>query len=214
MIRGLIVSGLVAAATAQASAATVREARVTVVFSDGGCDVRSRFVIDTADPAVVEHRLMTRGGSVPRFVVLGGIAQRAEVAGRTVRLPISLAGSGRNEYSVRFHVALAADTGHRCPLLVPEAPTDGAERSIRLDVEVPAGAAVLPGAFPSLTWTDRRGTVAISHLPSFVRVPHAAPGARLTWVDRLDVRKLIDGAAVTAVSVSTLAWIALRRRRR
>jgi hypothetical protein len=213
VIRIACVCGLVVAAfTARAEAATLRDARVTVVFSSAGCDVTSRFVVDTSEPEVVDHHVMLSSDAMPRFVVLGAIAGQASVVGRTARVPMSLTGSGRNEYSVRYSIALPLAARDRCPMLVPGAPTDGVTRGVRLEVEVPAGASRLPGEFPAFAWDGARGAVAISHMPSFVRIPHLPEGSAVTWRDRVDVRRILDAAAVTIIGVSTLAWVALRRR--
>lgn len=214
MIRAAIAGGLVAAGLATpAAAAVVREARVTVVFSPGACDVTTRVAIDTVEPGVIEHRLMIDRPDPPGFVVVGGIAGRTDVVSRTARLRISIAGSGRNEYTVRYRAPLADGPTQRCPLLVPGVPTDGVSRGVRLDVEVPDGATVLPGQFPAFTWNDRRGSVTIGHMPAFVRVPHLPRGAPVTWRDGLDVERLVDTGAIAVIGASTLAWIARRRRR-
>lgn len=209
----MLVCVAVVAASAPAAAATLRDARVTVVFGPGGCDVTSRFAIDTAEPAVVGHRLMVASRAVPKFVVIGGLAGVAEAIATSVRLPVSLAGSGRNEYSVRYHASLADATDGRCPLLVPDVPTDGVTRSVLITVDVPAGATALPGGFPAFAWHNGRGTVTISHIPSFVRVRYASPGAAIAWRDTLDPARVIDVIAVSTITVSTLAWVVLRRRR-
>jgi hypothetical protein len=203
----------VAASTAPAAAATLRDARLTVAFAPGGCDVTSRFVVDTADPAVVEHRLMVSSGAVPEFAVVGGIAGRADLIARSARLPVSLTGSGRNEYSVRYHASVDEAADGRCPLLVPHVPTDGVARSVLITADVPDDAAVLPGGFPAFDWRDRRGTVRISHIPSFVRVRYAPRGAAIAWHDTLDPARVVDVLAVSAIGISTLGWVLLRRRR-
>jgi hypothetical protein len=195
-----------------ADAATMRDARVAIVFTSGACEVMSRFVVDTPDPVVVDHHLLLTGNEAPRFVVLGAIAGHTNVVGRTARVPISLTGSGRNEYSVRYSVAVPRAAGDRCPLLVPAAPTDGVSRGVHLQVEVPAETSRLPGEFPAFAWDGVRGAVAISHLPSFVRVPHVARGTAVTWRDTVDLRRILDVAALAIIGASTLAWIVVRRR--
>jgi hypothetical protein len=191
----------------------MRDARVTIVFSPGGCDVTSRFVVDTAEPAIVEHHLLVTGTAAPRFVVLGAIVADTNVVGRTARVPVSLTGSGRNEYSVRYAVRLPAAARDRCPLLVPAAPTDGVSRAVQLEVEVPPESNRLPGEFPAFAWEGGRGAVTISHMPSFVRIPYVARGTPVTWRETIDVRRIVDVAALAIIGVSTLAWAALRRRR-
>jgi hypothetical protein len=195
-----------------AQAATMRDARVTIVFSPGACTVTSRFVVDTAEPVLVDHHLRLSGELVPRFVTLGAIAGETRVVGRTVRVPMSLTGSGRNEYSVRYSVMLPAAARDRCPLLVPAAAADGVSRVVHLEAEVPDGAKRMPGEFPAFAWQGSRGAVTIGHMPSFVRIPHVAPGTPVTWRDTVDVRRIVDVAAVAIIGVSTLAWMALRRR--
>jgi hypothetical protein len=204
----------VMAASLPAAAATVRSARVSIVLSPGACEVTSRLVVDTADPIVLEHRVMLPGGrEVPTFVVIGGLAGEPDTAGRTVRLPISLTGLGRNEYTVRYRIAAPAGPPERCPLLVPFVPTDGVTRAVSIEVEVPAGATRLPGEFPAFTWSGQRGTVVVGHLPSFVRVPYAPRGVAIGWRDTLDARRVIDALALVVIAMSTAAWVALRRRR-
>jgi hypothetical protein len=203
-----------AAAPAAAGAAVLREARVSVVYSTGACDVMSRFVIAAAGHEVVEHRLMLGDGGAPEFAAVGARLARPEIVGRTVRLSISLTAAGANEFTVRYRVVPAGGAAlDRCPLLVPSAPTDGVSRAVRIDVEVPRGGTRLPGEFPAFTWNENRGVVAIGHLPSFVRVPHAPPGAAIGRRETFDFRRVLDLTAVAAVAVSTLAWIAFRRRR-
>jgi hypothetical protein len=214
MIRVACVWGAVAAAVpAAALAGTVRDAGISVVFSARGCDVTSRFVLDTSQPEIVEHRLMLSGGEPPDFVVLGAVGGRAEIVGRTARLPISITGAGRNEYHVRYSASPPGGAPDRCPLLVPSAPTDGLTRAVRIDVEVPVGTRRLPGEFPAFTWTGRRGAVSIGHMPSFVRVPHVAQDAPVAWRRTLDIRRMIDFAAMATIALTTVGWIARRRRR-
>jgi hypothetical protein len=199
---------------ADAAAATVRSARVSIVFSPQACEVTSRLVIDTAEPEVVEHRLLlAQRSGLPEFVVVGALAGDSDTIGSTVRLPVSLTGSGRNEYTVRYRVALSNAAHGQCPLLVPAAPTDGISRAIRLEVDMPADATRLPGAFPALSWDERRGTVTIGHMPSFVRVPFATRGAALGWRETFDVRRAMDVSAVVTIGIATAAWAALRKRR-
>jgi hypothetical protein len=213
MMRIACVCAIVAAVVpAGAAAATMRDARVTIVFSRGACDVTSRFVVDTPEPVIIDHHLLSSSNEAPRFAVLAAVAGQTTIVGRTARVPISITGSGRNEYTVRYAVTLPAAAGHRCPLLVPAAPTDGLRRAVHLEVEVPADTTRLPGEFPAFAWDGMRGAVTISHVPSFVRVPHVAAGTAVTWGDTVDVRRIVDIAAFAIIGVSTLAWIALRRR--
>ena len=172
----------------------------------------SRFVVDTADPAIIDHHVLSTGDVAPRVTVLGAIAGETSIVGRTARVPLSLTGTGRNEYSVRYAVTLPAAARDRCPLLVPAAPTDGVSRTVRLEVDVPREASRLPGEFPAFAWDGLRGAVTIGHMPSFVRVPHVAPGAPVTWRDTFDVRRAVDVFALAIIVISTLAWTALRRR--
>jgi hypothetical protein len=193
--------------------ATLREARIAIVFSPSACDVTARYVVDTADPAIVEHRLML-GGSVapPDFAVIGSVAGNAQIIGNTARVPISVVGSGRNEYSVRYRFTSNGAPVDRCPLLVPSAPTDGLRRSVTIDVRLPSDATRLPGEFPLLAWEGLRGAVTLGHVPSFVRAPHVQQGERPGWRERLDARRVVDVTAVLAIAVSTAVWIALRKR--
>jgi hypothetical protein len=200
--------------TAQgAGAATLREARVAIAFSPAACDVTTRFVVDSAAPSMVEHSVMVdMSADAPAFTVIGAVTGDAITAGRTVRLPISLTGMGRNEYTVRFRLAIDA-RGGKCPLLVPSVATDGLSRSIAIEVALPSGSMRLPGEFPSFTWSGNHGRVTLGHLPSFVRVPVAPSGAALTWRDRIDSRGILDAAAIVTIIAGTLAWATLRRAR-
>jgi hypothetical protein len=206
-------AAVVFALPAAALAGTVRDARIAVVFSAHRCDVTARFVLDTSQPEIVEHRLLSSGGQAPEFAVLGGLAGGVEIVGRTVRLPVSIAGSGRNEYLVRYSAALPPADPERCPLLVPSAPTDGVTRAVRIEVELPSDTRRLPGEFPAFTWSGRGGVVTIGHMPSFVRVPHVAQDAPVAWRRTLDVRRTIDFAAMATIALTTVGWIARRRRR-
>lgn len=199
-------------AAATLSKATLREARVAVVSSPGACDVTSHLAIDTAEPAFVDHRLML--GDEPRppeFVVLGALAGQAGTIGRTASLRVSLTGTGRNEYTVRYRVTPHGARQDRCALLVPSVPTDGLSRAVSIAVDVPRGATRLPGEFPAFTWDNERGRVTLGHMPAFVRVPLAMAGAPVRSIDALDVRRAIDVAAMLAIGVATLAWATLRR---
>ncbi len=155
---------------------------------------------------------MVRDGEVSGVVVVGAIAGPIQMEGPTARLPVSLTGPGRNEYIARYRIRTAEGAIDRCPLLVPSVPTDGVSRSVRIDVEVPQGATVLRSAFPAFTWKDRRGSVTIGHIPSFVRVPHAPRGVPVAWRDTVDPARVVDAAALSTIGLSTLAWIVLRRR--
>ena len=209
MLKQLIPAALIAALPLPVSGAAVRDARITVVWSSGACDVTSRFVVDTAAPAVVEHHvLLDDDRRAPAFAVVGALAGQEVVAGRTVRVPISVTGAGRNEYTVR-HRASARD---RCPLIVPALPTDGLNRAVSIEVGVPAGATRLPGAFPAFTWNGPQGRATLGHIPSFVRVPHAGPETPPAWRDRFDLRRAIDIAALASIGIGTLGWLMLRKR--
>lgn len=156
--------------------------------------------------------MLNPGRAAPEFAVIGGMAGEAETIGRTARVPISLTGSGRNEYSIRYRVAVPGSVVDRCPLLVPSAPADGVTRAVRIEVDLPADARRLPGEFPAFAWDEQHGAVTVGHMPSFVRVPYVPGGAPLTWRDTLDTRRVIDIAALVAIGMSTAAWVALRNR--
>lgn len=199
--------------TRAAAEPTLRDARVAIVLSNEGCDVTSRFVIDTADPQVVDHRLMLGDRDTrPTFVVVGAVVHQDDTVGRTARLLISLTGSGRNEYTVRYRVGLADARVDRCPLLVPATPTDGLTRSVTIVVDVPRGAMKLPGEFPAFTWDGQKGRVMLGHLPAFVRVPLAASQTALSWRETLDVRRVIDISALVVIAFGTVGWMTFRRR--
>ena len=196
-----------------AAAATVREARIAIAMSPKACEVTSRFAVDTATPGILYHTLMLdRGGRPPVFSIVGAVAGRPEIIGRVARLPISLIGAGRNEYTVRYQVGspAARDT---CPLLVPVAATDGLDRAVTIAVAAPAGAQRLPGDFPAFQWSGTHGRLTLGHVPSFVRVPHAVAGTELTWRDTIDPRRVIDVAAIVTLACASLVWAMVRRAR-
>jgi hypothetical protein len=203
----------VVASPAWIAAATLREARISVAFLPGRCDVTARFVVDTAEPAWIDHRLLLDDNVNPPFAVTGAVASTGEVVGRTVRLPVSLVGTGRNEYQVHYRSAIAQPQTDRCPLLVPDAPSDGGTRGVELLVTLPPDVVLLPGSFPALAWDDRTGRVSLGHVPSFVRAPHAARGTPLGWRDTLDVQRYVDVAAIVVIAAATLAWAAVRKAR-
>jgi len=115
----IIAAAMIWAVPVAAAAATVRDARVAVVFSPDACDVTSYLVVDTAEPVVVDHRLMLDDERRPPvFAVTGALAGQAETIGRTASLRISLTGAGRNEYMVRYQVDSPAARIEKCPLLM------------------------------------------------------------------------------------------------
>jgi hypothetical protein len=219
MSRAIVVTAIVcgfaaAAAAATPGQATLREARVAIVFSPGACDVTSHFAIDTVEPVAIDHRVMLGDdGRPPEFVVLGALAGQAERIGRTASLRVSLTGTGRNEYTVRYRLIPHGARRDRCPMIVPSVATDGLSRAVAIAVEVPRGAPRLPGEFPAFTWDNERGRITLGHMPSFVRVPLAAAGAPITSIDALDLRRATDVAAILAIGAATLAWLTLRKPR-
>jgi hypothetical protein len=208
----VVIAACVVAWPLRAAAATMREAHVAIQFVAGACDVTARFAVDTADPVWVDHRLLLGDASVaPEFSVTGALASPARIIGRTAQLRVSLVGSGRNEYQVRYRFPVYDAQTDRCSLVVPDVPSDGQTRAVRLTVSLPPGTQRLPASFPALTWESGTGRLSLGHLPSFVRVPHAQPGAALRWRDHFDVARFVDMAAIVAIGAASLAWIVLRR---
>jgi hypothetical protein len=180
-------------------------------MSPNACEVTSHFVVDSATPGILQHTLMLDGaGPPPGFSVVGGIAARPSVTGRVARLPISLTGAGRNEYTVRYRIG-SRERRDTCPLLVPAAPTDGLGRTVAITVAASRSEQRLPGDFPAFRWSGNHGRVTLGHVPTFVRVPHAPPGASLTWRDTTDPRRIVDAAAIVALACASLAWAMARR---
>lgn len=197
---------------AAAAAATVREAQVAIALAPHACNVAMRLVVDTPDPTVVEHMLLLDDSvQPPQFAVVGALAGQPVVVGRSARLPISLTGSGRNEYAVRYLVG--GRMLERCPVLVPAAPTDGLARTVTMSITSPPDLRRIPGDFPAFTWSGTRGRVTLGHFPSFVRVPLAPAGAPLTWRQSLDPRRVVDVLALVAIACGSLGWVLYRKAR-
>jgi hypothetical protein len=148
-------------------------------------------------------------------VTRAGVAGASHPVGRTLALPITFAGSGRQPYALRYHAALPGRRLDRCPLFLPLAPTDGLSRSVTLQVTVPSGSSRLPGHFPALVWDDRgRGRATLGHLPAFVLVRTQQIGEPLGWLDRVDPRRLVDASAIAILVVASAIWALMQRRRR
>jgi hypothetical protein len=202
----------VVASPVRGGAATVREAQIAIAFLAGACDVTARFVVDTAEPSWIDHIVMLVSGEAPAFAVTGAVAAPVQIVGRTAKLPVSLVGSGRNEYKVQYRYAVPPAPGDRCALVVPAAPSDGQSRAVRITVTLPPDTALLPDSFPALTWNDRTGQVDLGHVPSFVRVPFSQAGAPLSWCETVDVRRMVDVAAVLTIAIATALWLLATRR--
>ena len=96
---------------------------------------------------------------------------------------------------------------------VPEIPTDGIKRSVRVSASLPPGAELLPDTFPALTLTSSGAAdVVLGHLPSIIRVLYAGPGEQVAWIDRFSRRRLGDLAAIVFVIAAFVVRFARRAR--
>lgn len=189
------------------AAPRLRSADAAITFtSPTSCEVT--LTLSVVDASEVEHRLEIVPGSrvdlvgVERATAVGPAADIGRTRALTLR-------PGAADYTLRYHVDLAADRPHRCPLWLPAAPADGRSRNVRLTVAVPDGASPA-GTMPTLAWNGSRGTAAVGHLPSFVLVPFTPPGAPRPW----DVARVMDAVALATLAFASLAWWWRERRRR
>jgi hypothetical protein len=61
---------------------------------------------------------------------------------------------------------------------------------------------------PALVWTGAHGETTLGHLPAFVHVPFAPPGAAHGW----SIAGMMDAAALAVILAATAIWIRWRRR--
>lgn len=201
-------------AGARAEAATLRSAHAAIaILPDGTCDVRMRFVTASDAPLTSEHRLLVSGSAAVEEVVVEGVSAGAvRRAGRSLVVPVSIP-AGEVEYAARYRVGQRAGAGW-CGLLVPDVPTAGLGRVVRIDAALPGGMRRLPGEFPAMRWEESRGTVTLGHVPAFAAVPYARPGEAVGWRRSFDIRRTLDTAAVAFLLAASVVWAASRRRRR
>lgn len=189
------------------SAPVLQSAVVEVRFlSPAVCQVALTSAV--GDAATVEHRIeVTHGTEVELVNLRGGSMEQPPVdVGRTRALVVRPAA---REYTLDYHVSLPPDRVHRCPLWLPAAPADGRSRNVRIEVGIPDGASPA-GTMPALAWAGSLGTATVGHLPSFVLVPFAAPGAPRSW----DVSRVMDVVAIATLGLASLVWVRRARSRR
>jgi hypothetical protein len=205
---------VLAAATFSPSlhAATLTAMRATVVIPGSeSCEVDVAFEVSSDRAGPVVHRLLVaEPAENVSFAVSGADFGTVARSGRTITLPIGVR-EGATSYRVRYRVAMLGP--HRCPLLVPDAPTSGASRVVALDVQLAAGAQRLPGEFPAMVWSGDTGRATLGHVPAFVLVPHAAAGERPGVWEALDTRRLVDTSAVIFLVAASGIWLSRQRRR-
>jgi hypothetical protein len=198
---------VLATSPAVRTAPVLRSAVVEIRFvSPAICQVALTSAVDGA--TTVEHRIEIASGTQVELVNLRGGSMQGPPAdvGRTRALIVRPAG---REYTLDYRVSLPPDRAHRCPLWLPAAPADGRTRSVRIDVAIPEGTSPA-GTMPALAWTGALGTTTVGHLPSFVLVPFAAPGAPRPW----DVSRVVDATALITLVAASLAWLLRSRSRR
>jgi hypothetical protein len=211
------VTALAAAPVDAARPDRIVEADVRVRVADATTfDVTMTLTLEMAAERTVDHRLMLYPGtSVGRVGVSGGGVSRQpeRTIGTTRSLPMTI-GAGRLRYQITYRVVQPVDWSYRCPVWLPEVPTDGTSRSVRIGVELPVGAVLLPDAFPALAPSEGAGeaSVTLGHLPAVLRLLHAPRGERPSWLDRVSRRRLVDVAAI--VILAAAAAIRVMRRGR
>jgi hypothetical protein len=120
-------------------------------------------------------------------------------------------GAGVHAYRLKYHVEQSRRWSDRCPIWIPSAPTDGIGRSVRIQVQLPAGTDPLDDAFPVLKWNGTgRGSVTLGHIPAFVRAPFASASATRSW--RFSERRVVDFLAVAILACASIAWAVMKGR--
>jgi hypothetical protein len=188
-----------------AAAPVLRSADISVTLvSPGECGVVMSLRVDDGDR--VEHRLAIVGEThVDRVAIVGATeVEPARDIGRTRALVLR---PERPTYELRYRVVRVRSLEGRCPLWLPAVPADGVSRGVRLRVDLPAGA-VAGGSMPALRWDGGRGTTAMGHMPSFVRVNVGYDGVAPAW----DLGIVMDGLTLAAFAGGSLAWLWRRKR--
>jgi hypothetical protein len=176
------------------------------VASPTSCEVTIALRVEGA--IEVEHRIESFDAAVVQLEELQGARAVAgpQTIGRTQSVVLRLEHS---DYRLRYRSERGRARGERCPIWVPTIPSTGKLGTVRINVRLPDGSRP-SGSMPALTWSGPIGTTALAHMPAFVRVPYATPGAPAAW----DVSRMMDSLAVTFFVASSLVWLWWRRRRR
>jgi hypothetical protein len=180
--------------------------------------------IESAGAASVEA-LFELAGSGPIVVLLADLpGQRVEdleasMAGRPVALTTTRRSSALRAFSVdaaavgdqltlAYRVTNATGSDYRYALPVPEAVPTGEERSVRLAVSTPAGAAFAGNAFPPLTGTGPDAWEAsLVAVPSLVHMVFGEAGIALRQ------HRVLEGLAIGgALGLLLFGWGWSRRR--
>jgi hypothetical protein len=194
-------------------AATLRAARVSLDFlSNGACQVAMHLAVDTAAPVDLNHRLMVaKGTTIDDLIIAGASAGRQRQAGRVLMVPIALRNM-RTEYEIRYRIGGGATPVEQCPLLLPDAPTDGISRAVVLDATIPSRSRRMREQFPAFAWESNRGRVTLGHLPAFVRVRYADDSVLPGWRETLDMQRTVDVAALVILCAATVLWMTIYRK--
>jgi hypothetical protein len=188
----------------------LRAAGVNVTMtSPVSCDVVMHLTIDGAGE--IDHRL-----DATRFELreVAGAQQVGGVRtiGRTQSLllrpgPASAQRPLEGGYQIRYRAELPEGREFRCPLWLPAVPADGRSRAVSLSVDLPAGTQP-SDSMPALTFADTHGETTLGHLPAFVHVRFAPPGAGPAW----SVARTMDAVALTVILGASAIWVWWRRR--
>src|SRR5262245_32497564 len=190
-------------------AAVLRAAGVNVTMtSPAACDVVMDLAVQSADE--VDHRL-----DAARFELreVAGANQIGEVRaiGRTQSLVLRPNQTSRQAPDARYRIAYRAELGDgrefRCPLWLPTIPADGVSRAVSLKVDLPPGTQP-SDAMPALTWAGTHGETTLGHLPAFVHVPFAPPGAARPW----SMSQTMDAVALAVILGASAIWAWWRKR--
>lgn len=151
--------------------------------------------VNGANVAFVQERR----SSAMRSIRAAAVMERAGGAG--------LAAAGRL-VQISYRVRSAATARYRFALPVPEATPGGEERSVRLTVQLPDGAAFAGNSFPPLrAAAEGEWTAATLAVPAQAHVVFGDAGLQL-WGDQL-----LQGSALGVATVLLLAgWVWSRRR--
>lgn len=217
-LAGLATAVPAPAATLDAEVATLDAADARVSFTaPAACRVEIAFTVATSAAAAVEHRLLLEdGGRAEEVSVRGALASAGapERRGAATLLGVRLPGRGRHAYTLAYRVVRHPSARFRCPLWFPNAPAQGTGGRVRLAVSLPPLAVPLGDTFPRLAWNGGTGSIALAHMPAFVRVPFASPGEpRPGPLAGLGVDRSMEIAAVGLLVAATAVWLRRRGRR-
>lgn len=214
---GCAVAALALAPIGSAGAPILRSAEARIVFSSPtSCAVDLTLRVEDGAPPPsgalqdgapglqsrrqVEHRIEAADGARIELLGVYGAAQVGDSrdVGRTRALVLRPEAS---VYTLRYTLEQPPDRANRCPLWIPTVPADGRSQAMRLLVRLPAGAMPV-GTMPAFAWTGEEGAAMLGHLPAFVHVPYALPGAPAPW----NIARVMDLVSVATLVLATLTW--------